>query len=151
MRKENNEDRKRYKKRQPLRAKPWDSITWGVFFESAHSTARWRTNAMALFRAAHILLPKIDGEWEKQEHHQVFEMRQIYLMLIGYSFEALGKAFLIQKQSPLTENGKFYLDSHDLLDLYEKAQVVLNEKDSFLLERLGQYVKWAGRYPIPKE
>ncbi len=141
----------RGKRRGPINNIVWEAISKTSFYSSAHNVKEWRSKATSLFKVAHILPPLIDNEWARQPAYKLIEVRNVYLMLVGYSFEGLGKALLIQKQSPIAKNGTFIHISHNLIDIFSKAGFEVTNEEEFLLERLEQYIVWAGRYPIPKE
>jgi len=110
----------RGKRRGPINNIVWEAISKTSFYSSAHNVKEWRSKATSLFKVAHILPPLIDNEWARQPAYKLIEVRNVYLMLVGYSFEGLGKALLIQKQSPIAKNGTFIHISHNLIDIFSK-------------------------------
>ncbi|HLQ24803.1 MAG TPA: hypothetical protein VK138_02870 [Acidiferrobacterales bacterium] len=77
------------------------------------------------------------------------EFSGVALMLAGFAIENLMKGLLVQKQSPVNEKGKFELVSHDLLKLAKDVSLPLTEDECRLLEKLGEFLTWTGRYPVP--
>lgn len=76
-------------------------------------------------------------------------LSSVTYMLAGFSIEVLLKALLVQKASPLNTKGRFQLNSHHLVDLAQEADFSLMEGEARLLEKLEEFLTWAGRYPIP--
>ena len=140
-------------RRQPSKSPAWGSISWSTFLSRAHSVSDWRSDAMSLFKTAHFLLPHIEKELEPAVKFKPkpIKTRMVYLMLVGMAFENLGKALLIQMKSPIAKNGTFMHKSHKLIDIFNDANIKVSKEENFLLERLEQYIIWAGRYPIPKK
>ncbi len=77
------------------------------------------------------------------------EFSGVALMLAGFAIENLMKGLLIQKQSPVNEKGRFELDTHDLLKLAKDVGLLLTEDEHRFLEKLGEFLMWTGRYPVP--
>lgn len=74
-------------------------------------------------------------------------------LLLGLATENILKAIAIQKDPQPVKNGKLrdWPTSHDLIRLAEFAGVTLTDEQRDLLQRVGGFVEWAGRYPIPKK
>jgi hypothetical protein len=72
-------------------------------------------------------------------------------LLGGLAVENLLKGRLIATGQPPIKNGRFTLDTHNLPELARKGAVDLTAEEWTLLERLQQFVRWGGRYPIPRE
>lgn len=75
-------------------------------------------------------------------------------LLYGMAFECLLKARcleagirLVGDEGVLAKRFK----KHALRDLALEAQIKLSDREARLLDVLGRYVVWAGRYPIPKD
>ena len=100
----------RGKRRQPSKSQTtWDSLLWSSYISGAHSVSEWRSEAMGLFKAAHLLLPYIEKGFAISPNNKLARLRTIYLMLVGMAFEDLGKALLIQMKSPIVKDGAFML------------------------------------------
>lgn len=71
-------------------------------------------------------------------------------MLAGFATEVLLKAVLVRNgKGGIDASGKFVLRSHDLIELAQQCDLNISDEHSRLLERLREYVEWAGRYPAP--
>lgn len=104
----------------------------------------WVLKADELLAAFELL---VATEAESQSHGP--RLSGVAYMLAGFAVEVLIKGVLIQNGSGLDSKGRFELDSHDLLKLADRAALVLTEEEGRLLERLQEFLTWAGRYPIP--
>lgn len=73
-------------------------------------------------------------------------------LLAGLVLENVCKAILVSRSSPLNSKGTIdrAFATHDLLALVEKVGITLNEAESRVVEKLQEFVVWAGRYPVPK-
>lgn len=79
---------------------------------------------------------------------------KVATMLGSVAIENLLKGIIVQKKQEKREplfdkKGKFCIDTHNLLELSEIAEVDLTPEENILLEKLEQFIRWAGRYPIP--
>lgn len=119
----------------------------------------WHTSAYGLKHAADAVLAKIKADMTalasgkpSAKHFRKLPVVYAYMLLAGLAIENLIKGLSIKKDSALIDNGKLdqSLGKHDLLALARKAGVRLTEEERSLVERLTEYVIWAGRYPIPK-
>lgn len=71
------------------------------------------------------------------------------MMLGALAIENLLKAICLPNTQPLVDDrGAFMLKTHDLLKLSTVAAIPLSSEEHILLERLEQFLTWAGRYPI---
>jgi hypothetical protein len=73
----------------------------------------------------------------------------VALMLYGLVVEILLKAGLAAKGLAISSTGKFGKKSHNLQSLAQDLGLRLSNAENELLERLQNFVEWAGRYPIP--
>lgn len=81
----------------------------------------------------------------------------VYLYLIGMALEDILKAIYVAKfgrQIFDTKKRKYDRDKfahHNLLKIAQKLNITLsaNGKEAKLLKKLGEYIKWAGRYLTP--
>ncbi len=74
----------------------------------------------------------------------------VVLMLGGLTIENLLKG-LIAKQGQVPESqGRPKFSEHKLNNLARDANVGLSADESILLQRLTEFVLWAGRYPAPQ-
>jgi hypothetical protein len=121
---------------------------------SAENPRSWKLEAESLKRAADILWETWEQDWRYNQTLKVGDECQppvgsIAMMLFGFCIENLVKSILASKNRMLDEKGKFKERTHDLLKLFEKAEVKLDNDENYLVERLEQFIIWAGRYPIP--
>lgn len=126
------------------------------FEKVAEMPLTWRLTADELLRASRALLPLIeaDNRAMNDPSQQAFEpsVVPVYMMLAGFAIENLAKAMIIEggSFSPTEREGLVKeLTSHDLLGLLDDAGVALTEDETYLVERLETFLRWAGRYPIP--
>ena len=73
----------------------------------------------------------------------------VAMMLYGLVIENLLKGALALKGRASKQNGNFDLKSHALEDLSISLLLPLCPEERELLERLENFIEWAGRYPIP--
>lgn len=89
---------------------------------------------------------------KQQKAHRFIHIHHVYLFLVGLAFENILKGIIIGRDPSmvLDENlSKFLKGPHTkLLSWFNAAGVHLNENERNLVERLGENVQWAGRYPI---
>ena len=114
----------------------------------------WLSNAKSLKLGASIFKPHFDTELptNRSEKTEGFKtsLGPIYLLLVGFSIENYAKAVSIKFDPNVTENGKLKrLKRHDLLGLLSDIDFILSSEEEELVERLEQFVLWAGRYPVP--
>jgi len=78
-----------------------------------------------------------------------------HLLLLGLAFENLIKGIsvlLFNDFSSFNELKQKYWKiskGHEIYQLAQNIGIILNEQESFLLDRLEQFILWAGRYPTP--
>jgi len=92
---------------------------------------------------------------EQQEASTRLGLPRIALMLFGMAFESLLKGILISRRPELvSEKGvdeQISRGDHSLVEYFQAADISFTQSEKFLLERLSDSVRWAGRYPIPKK
>jgi hypothetical protein len=122
------------------------------YYRQANNPRVWELKAAELEYAAEIL-------WEKQKNDFPILLSQksappalagISLMLFGLAIELLAKSLFVSKQTPINAKNKISFSKHDLPTLVSEAGCRLSTSDRHFLERLKQFVEWAGRYPVPK-
>jgi len=141
---------------------------WGL------DAARWAKHAQFLKRSADLMWAPIDRAYDSLsdsvESNQAFEAGAFedlkhsygYLLLVGAAVETMLKAAAIQRvlntdgrRSLLSEDGhrlQRWLTNHKLRDLSQRAGLTALSADEVQhLERLEEYIVWAGRYPARKE
>ena len=113
----------------------------------AESPIAWVLRADALIAAFDILAHADEKALESGDDSPC--LSSVTYMLAGFAIEVLLKGLLVQKASPLNANGRFVINSHHLVELVKEADFSLIEGEPRLLEKLEEFLTWAGRYPIP--
>lgn len=107
----------------------------------------WVLKADELVLAFETLAAECEGNLQTRPHGP--HLSSVAFMLAGFAVEVLLKALLIQTKMPLDEKGRFELRSHHLAQLAVDVGLNLADDESRLLEKLEEFLTWAGRYPIP--
>jgi hypothetical protein len=119
----------------------------------------WVLTARRLKRSADIIFDQCENDLRAMESGiSPLELHNLELagcatMLYGLALENLLKAIVIQVQPTAIVDHKLRKwpsGGHDLLLLRKEARLGVNDSEKDLLTRLAAFVKWAGRYPIPK-
>lgn len=112
----------------------------------------WVLTADELLRAFELLARQAEEDVRLRED-RTCQFPRIFgqaMMLAALAIENLLKAIrLPQIGSLFDKRGAFVLVTHDILQLATDAGVSLSADEQILLERLEQYLTWAGRYPVP--
>jgi hypothetical protein len=121
----------------------------------------WLINSLSLKRAANIIFNQCLEDFEAKissdptDSKNEWPLTSIYMLLSGFALENLLKGIYIGRNPTFVMEGKLKKWSsksgHELLDLAEKTKFELSEDETNLLERLTEFVVWAGKYPIPKQ
>lgn len=76
---------------------------------------------------------------------------KVALMLIGMAIEDMAKGIIVGRNPAKIAEGKMtgVPTSHDLVDLVRSCRVPLTDEEIVALRVLTEFVRWAGRYPIP--
>jgi hypothetical protein len=97
------------------------------------------------------------GTGETTEGVPAVSFGPIFLMLAGYSIEALVKSICVAREPEavvVVRKGRRklpdWLTTHDLEGLLKRAEVELRDTDRTFLRRLHASVVWSGRYPVDK-
>jgi hypothetical protein len=73
-------------------------------------------------------------------------------MLLAFAVENEAKGFLVAK-APHLVDGQSGLDkslrTHDVRALVDQCGIKVSELEAEVLDRLTEFAKWGGRYPIP--
>ncbi len=114
----------------------------------------WQLSAASLRYASEVLFAQLERDLARPRGNGTFKsyrpsLNPTGLMLAGLMIENLAKAALVSRGSPLDKKGAISLKSHKLLDLVEGLGVKLSEEEALLLERLTEFITWAGKYPVP--
>jgi len=113
----------------------------------AEEPLHWALQADELTAAFDVLTADIQANLRSPRRGA--RTTSVALMLAGFAIENLMKGLLVRGQTPLSEDGKFQLRSHDLFKLSSDAGLSLSDAEARLLERVQEFLMWAGRYPIP--
>ena len=106
----------------------------------------WIHTAYDLAQAFEILVK----ESREEMSSNCCDISKPAIFLGALAIENLLKAIRISQLSSIfNARGEFVLDTHDLLTLVSDAGIKVSEEESVNLERLWQFIVWAGRYPIP--
>jgi hypothetical protein len=126
----------------------WD----GQHKKLASEQITWVLTADELLRAFQLLAQQAEADVRQTRGNGCYVPRLsgVAMMLGALAIENLLKAIRLPQVIPLfNSRGAFVLDTHDLLKLAEDAGISLLQEERILLERLEQFLTWAGRYPIP--
>ncbi|MHC4501318.1 MAG: hypothetical protein ACYS21_19665 [Planctomycetota bacterium] len=127
-----------------------------LFKGCSESPGSWLMSAIWLKRAAEeIDYYKHEGvDINTPEGDFVF-MMGVYNLLLGYSFENLLKGIVVAHRGSAGSVDKMDKDltTHNmgnLLNLNGCTNIPISDDEKKLLRDLQPYVRWAGRYPLPK-
>ncbi|MDF0650733.1 MAG: hypothetical protein P0121_04575 [Nitrospira sp.] len=121
------------------------------FHRKADHPRTWELKAAELEYAAEVL-------WLRQMNDFPLQLSRakappasisVALMLYGLAIENLLKAIIVATGSPLDKNGRISFKMHKLSELARSAGIRVAQKDEFFLNKLTEFVEWAGRYPVP--
>jgi hypothetical protein len=137
----------------------------------AQNPGGWLAIAEALKRSADLLLAESDQEWirltaawKKSEWPDLAEtladvhaapfLWPVYLQLAGLALENLARGIAVARDPSLVapdSKGRLVRKwGHINAALFSKLGIELNAEEAALVERLGVYVEWAGRYTVPR-
>ncbi|MBP0725946.1 hypothetical protein J5Y03_12265 [Bacillus sp. RG28] len=138
------------------------------FIRNASYPITWEITAMELKKSADILFKEVKIEFEKNlqrvskpideskdeklELDDLLSVSRSYMLLSGFAIENLLKAIAIKGNPELyvdDENKKLTDLNHNLNKLVDKLNISVNSEEKEILEKLSEYVYWAGRYPTP--
>lgn len=112
------------------------SIEKELFEQMNETPSYWFNKSGDLLRSARVL-------WGQFESGNSIGIYNTYKMLIGMSFEAMAKAFLMAQKKPLQT-------THQLTALVSSAGFEFSKDENKVLAILSAYIEWAGKYPTPK-
>ena len=120
-----------------------------AFEQSGKNPLAWRHSAEDLIEGAKAVHEKVisfdDG---------MHSLAAVEAMLLGMAIECLLKAMWIKnheawKKVGLTDKGKLTkLKTHNMQNIAKEAKVVVSSEENELLEKLSDFIVFAGRYPI---
>lgn len=151
----------------------WDEL----FVRDARKPVAWSISSRQLLRIAQETWGMSRNAWDKQvewalefiREHEVpagpFQLSEeearlaldaqlhgIAFMLAGFALENLAKGVLISRNPALVEDSGRLSDSlntHDLQALVSECLDDLSSRENLVLEEVGTYTRWGGRYPVP--
>jgi hypothetical protein len=105
-----------------------------VFHQMDKTPVYWHNKSANLKLSAKVLWALRDKDGAHYDN---------YKMLMGMSFEAMAKAFYIAQNRPLKL-------THKIETLISEAGFQFDEIQNRTLKVLTEYIKWAAKYPTPK-
>jgi hypothetical protein len=125
-------------------------------YKSAASDPRqWLSYARSLKYTSNLLKPVFIEEHKTprprgQKNYFPITVSPIYLMIVGFAVENYLKGIYVISNPDIIENDKLVkLNRHDILKLLYELKFEISKEEIYLVERLEEFVLWAGRYPIP--
>lgn len=116
----------------------------------------WKLKAEALYEAANSFRekywPTVRKPRDLDAAYSDFMRGDTYMLIAGLAVEALIKGLIIGKKPELVKSQKLSkkLTNHNLVELYQTAELRNNCSRNNLLLRLQNYVENFGRYPVTK-
>ncbi|MGO9620239.1 MAG: hypothetical protein ACLPT6_02390 [Desulfobaccales bacterium] len=127
----------------------------------------WQSEASSLRRAAQILRQEAQRNWDDKRRSEAMDkgtynfppdLVGVIALLNGLAIENLLKGLWVKTNNPVVVvNGNLIneLKTHKVITLIKDVNLkgvkfTLSDEERDLMVRLEKYVKWAGRYPIPK-
>jgi hypothetical protein len=139
---------------EPIPSWKYNPLLKQMAFDCAvDSPGSWLFSAFDLKTAA----DRID--WLKnpiREEEPSLSLASVYRMLMGMSIEVLLKGILVaQGEQILDDKGRIKKDfaKHDLTKLAQRIDTeafAFSQDDLEILDNLTPYIKWAGKYPLPR-
>lgn len=130
-----------------------------IFEKCARQPYLWISSAEVLKDSADLVLARFRTALERaapeREDTKIdlgISLFPVYMMLVGLAVENLLKGVLISKDHSLVEGGrlkKWGGSGHDLTKLASDARLPLTNEEKELLARVAEFVRWAGKYPLP--
>ena len=121
----------------------------------------WAEQAQGMKVAAELILQSLLEILPRSQNQPGIRLKKLayvrsYMLLMGFSFENLLKA-IAAKQGLLMTNPGLCFDArvakekggHGLTGIARSLQLDLSPTEKEYLQRLEEYVYWAGRYPVP--
>jgi hypothetical protein len=131
-----------------------------VFTNDRDNPEAWGATAGNLRIAADVLFQACRESWQDDEpiHPENQPLDSPATMLYGYAMENAIKGYLIKKHGGVEHDGfekakaaneKAW--SHEISKLAEATGLHPTSEQKLLLLNLERFIRWAGRYPIPKK
>ena len=138
-------------------------------FNKIGGPVNWFYIGQLLKHSADVIFGEFEKGWQAflaaKDEPQTFEqLRQwrVYMFLSGLALENILKGIWVARDKKIIQDGKFSAQTkkglHSLNWLVNQInnlsppsdQISLNQDEELLLEELTTFIRWAGRYPIPK-
>lgn len=129
------------------------------FWLGGSKGASWALNARRLKRSGDLVLEANNNALERMMDSTPLpsdidtEIAGCAMLLYGLSLENLIKGVIIANNPSLasrTAAPRWRGNGHELTQLFDQAEIELDDPDKDIVFRLSAFVTWAGRYPIPK-
>jgi hypothetical protein len=117
-----------------------------------HSAENLKTAANVILRSFRRALKLVDPSSDRPKIDFGIGLFPEYLWLAGLALENLMKGLCIARNPALVGGGQIEnwgKAGHDLNALARKADLTLSDQEKEILGRLAEYVRWAGKYPLP--
>lgn len=120
------------------------------------SIGAWRLSALSLERGANILWDTVLDDWRADftvdDPDRYWTVSGTFMLLAGLTVENYLKAVCIKRSgAAFDSNNKFAFFGHNLVALGETSGLQFSTQELELLERLTNFVEFAGRYPAPNK
>jgi len=141
------------KRRTPIAKDLPKHFANGSYRRACTEPLPWLTKARELRRSADLVWNLFASELQAfsnggDDNGEPFT-GSVAMMLYGFVFENLLKAGHAAKGVAIKADGNFALKGHTLEDFADELPMTLSAEERELLERLENFLVWAGRYPIP--
>jgi hypothetical protein len=134
---------------------------------AARNPAAWASLAVSLKESADVVLTasraamiRVMGEWARVDDKTsaMAWSGRVYMLLAGLAVENLVKGLLVVKDPSQIQPdpndwdrlfGRWVGKGHLNAELFDQGSVAASAEERELVDRLGTFVEWAGRYPTP--
>lgn len=120
------------------------------------SVGAWRLCALSLERGANILwetvIEDMHADFTVDDPDRYWTVSGPFMLLAGLTVENYLKAVCIKRSgAAFNANNKFAFFGHNLVALGKTSGLPFSTQELELLERLTNFVEFAGRYPAPNK
>lgn len=135
-------------------------------FDKVAAPVNWFYIGQLLKHSADVIFGEFEKGWQaflaaKNEPQTFEQLKQwrVYMFLSGLALENILKGICVARDKKIIQDGKFKKGVHLLNNLVNHIndlslpsdQISLTQEEGLLLEELTRVIRWAGRYPIPKQ
>jgi hypothetical protein len=128
---------------------PDNKSVFEILGQEPHS---WLMEATLLKRAADLVRQELTKMFAAFPHgsppYEDIALCKSYMLLSGLALENLAKGIIVGRNPGVVTPDTFNLKGHNLLQLSHQAALPLSDNERKLLDRLTDFIEWAGRYPI---